>query len=137
MSPRSVVISTTLLLLSFLFQQLQSQSTTVPEECLPPTPTNQVAPVAGPGKADIIFVLDTSNSMGAETDNIVANLNAFGQHLEDEGIDYRLILIGQDRSCCKLCVLPPLSSSKCAMNGPKFLQVNEYIDSKDALLRVG
>ena len=68
---------------------------------------------------------------------VINNLNAFGQHLEDEGIDYRLILIGQDRECCKLCVLPPLSSSKCAMNGPKFLQVNEYIGSYDACSKVG
>ena len=141
MNPRSVVISTTLLLLSFLFQQLQSQSTTVPEECLPPTPTNQVAPVAGPGKADIIFVLDTSNSMGAETDNIVANLNAFGQHLEDEGIDYRVVLVGQDRTGCTpngciICVNPPLAASNCAHTGTKFRQIDELILSVDACSRM-
>ena len=106
------------------------------EDCTPDVPPSQVAPVSGPGKADIIFIVDTSGSMGTESDLVRNNLNAFGQHLEDEGIDYRLILIGQDRECCKLCVLPPLSSSKCAMNGPKFLQVNEYIGSYDACSRV-
>ena len=107
------------------------------EDCTPDVPPSQVAPVSGPGKADIIFIVDTSGSMGTESDLVRNNLNAFGQHLEDEGIDYRLILIGQDRSCCTLCVKPPLSSSECAMNGPKFLQVNEYIGSYDACSKVG
>ena len=52
-----------------------------PQQCLPPTPTTTLAPVEANVKADIIFVLDTSPSMGAETNNIMSNLNAFGQHL--------------------------------------------------------
>ena len=66
---------------------------------------------------------------------VIQNLNAFGQHLEDEGIDYRLILVGDDRSCCRLCVNPPLSASSRAITGPKFLKVEEYIGSTDALDR--
>ena len=126
---------TFLILILCLLQTIVVNAQNVPAECLPSVPPTQVAPVTGPGAADIIFFIDTSGSMGDESDLVIQNLNAFGQHLEDEGIDYRLILVGDDRSCCRLCVNPPLSASSCAITGPKFLKVEEYIGSTDALDR--
>jgi hypothetical protein len=113
-------------------QTSQQNGMTVPTECLPPKPDIQISPVEGPGKADILFIVDTSGSMGSESTNVINNLNAFGQHLEDEGIDYRVILIGQDQSCCSLCVQPPLASSACSTTGPKFRKLEQYIFSTDA-----
>ncbi|HEX2736061.1 MAG TPA: hypothetical protein VHM70_30885 [Polyangiaceae bacterium] len=43
--------------------------------------------------ADIIFVIDTSGSMGTETDFVQANMNAFSQQIIDSGIDVHVILI--------------------------------------------
>ena len=111
-------------------------SQTIPTECLPPTPTNQIAPVASPNKADIIFVLDTSSSMGAETNYVMSNLNAFGQHLEDEGIDYHVVLVGQTQSCCDICVNPPLASVACGDTGERYRRVDQLILSVDACSRM-
>ena len=121
-------------LLSLLLHNTHGQSP--PPECLPPTPTTQIAPVSGPGKADIIFVLDTSGSMGTETGYVMSNLNAFGQHLEDEGVDYRVVLVGSSRSCCNICVNSPLASSACGFTGPRYLEINELILSVDAMSRM-
>jgi len=107
-----------------------------PQQCLPPTPTTTLAPVEANVKADIIFVLDTSPSMGAETNNIMSNLNAFGQHLENEGIDYRVIFVGKTQACCNICVSPPLASSNCGDTGTRYRHVNQLILSVDACSRM-
>ena len=122
-----------LLLLRQKFAHAQQQNgNNVPTECRPPTPTTQLAPVEGPGKADIIFVIDTSGSMGTETAYVMNNINAFGEHLIDEGIDYRVIIVAQDQSCCTVCVNPPLAESNCATTGPRYRKLNQFIASLDA-----
>ena len=99
-----------LLLLRQKFAHAQQQNgNNVPTECRPPTPTTQLAPVEGPGKADIIFVIDTSGSMGTETAYVMNNINAFGSHLENDDIDYRVII-----------------------TGPRYRKFNQFIASLDA-----
>jgi hypothetical protein len=44
--------------------------------------------------ADIIFAIDTSSSMGEETEFVQTYLNQFSQQIIDSGIDVRVILIG-------------------------------------------
>jgi hypothetical protein len=102
--------STPFLLLLFVLFLLDNQSIAKveeDEECLPPAPKTKVEPKEGPGAADIMFVVDTSGSMGSEAANVASNLNAFGQHLEKEGIDYHLIVVAQDMSSVRLCVRSP------------------------------
>ena len=74
--------------------------------------------------------------MGTETGYVMSNLNAFGQHLEDEGVDYRVVLVGSSRSCCNICVNSPLASSACGFSGPRYLEINELILSVDAMSRM-
>ena len=94
----------------------------VPEHCLPPAPKTKVEPKEGPGAADILFVVDTSGSMGDEAANVAKNLNSFGQHLSDEGIDFHLIVVEKDMSSVRLCVEPPLADKTCTSKvaGKKF-----------------
>ena len=105
------------------------------DECRPPDPKVVLEPYTPPEpKADIIIAIDTTGSMGQESAYLMDNINGFGQHLEDSGIDYRVFLVGQARGCCSLCVKPPLASSTCAKSGPRFLQsdinVGEYAMSR-------
>jgi len=55
---------TFLILILCLLQTIVVNAQNVPAECLPSVPPTQVAPVTGPGAADIIFFIDTSGSMG-------------------------------------------------------------------------
>jgi hypothetical protein len=81
--------------------------------------------------ADIIFVVDTSGSMGQESAYLMDNINAFGRHLNNSGIDYRVVLIGKHNSW--LCVRPPLAAKDCSLRGPRFLKIEQEIDSWNAL----
>jgi hypothetical protein len=94
------------------------------EDCRPPDPKVVLEPYAPPPNpmADIIITVDTSGSMGNEAGHLMQNINAFGQHLEDSGIDYRLVLIGTHPSW--LCVKPPLAYTDCAKEGPSFKQIS-------------
>ena len=51
--------------------------------------------------------------MGDEAANVAKNLNSFGQHLSDEGIDFHLIVVEKDMSSVRLCVEPPLADKTC------------------------
>ena len=66
--------------------------------------------------------MDTSGSMGDEAANVAKNLNSFGQHLSDEGIDFHLIVVEKDMSSVRLCVEPPLADKTCTSKvaGKKF-----------------
>ena len=94
------------------------------EDCRPPDPKVVLEPYAPPPNpmADIIITVDTSGSMQNEAGHLMQNINAFGQHLEDSGIDYRLVLIGTHSSW--LCVKPPLAYTNCAKEGPSFKQIS-------------
>ena len=102
-------------------------------DCLPPAPKIQVEPVEGPGAADILFIVDTSGSMGSEATNVANNLNAFGSHLEKEGIDYHLIVVAQDMGSVRLCVKTPVADKDCGLIGDRFLKTNTPIYSTDAM----
>ena len=77
-----------------------------------------VAPV------DIIWVVDSSGSMGDEEDAVQNTLNDFSAYIAASGLDYRVILIG-DQS--EMSVPPPLGGSV------NFLHVNENIGSTNSL----
>jgi hypothetical protein len=131
--------STPFLLLLFVLFLLDNQSIAKveeDEECLPPAPKTKVEPKEGPGAADIMFVVDTSGSMGSEAANVASNLNAFGQHLEKEGIDYHLIVVAQDMSSVRLCVKKPVAKTDCGLTGDRFLKTNTYIASTDACTKM-
>ena len=103
-----------------------------PNECLPPVPDVVLEPyLPAPPMADIVFIIDTSSSMGHESGYLINNINAFGIHLNQSGIDYRVVLVGQHASW--LCVRPPLASSVCGLHGPRFLQIEQVVDSWNAL----
>jgi hypothetical protein len=110
------------------------------DACLPPAPKTKVEPKEGPGAADILFVVDTSGSMGSEAKNVADNFNAFGKHLEQEGIDYHLILVEADKSSVMMCIeapvattsCSPLNGKQCCLEGERFLKTNNYIASTDA-----
>ena len=53
------------------------------------------------GKADIVWWIDTSASMGDEAKYLNANINNFATYIENAGIDYRLILVGESGKCIK------------------------------------
>ena len=85
------------------------------------TASESLAPV------DIIWVVDSSGSMGDEEDAVQDALNDFSAYIAATGIDYRVILIGDAGS---MSVPPPLGGS------PEFLHVNQGVSSTNALEKV-
>ena len=77
------------------------------------------------GKADIIWWIDDSGSMGGETQLLNQNINAFGTFLLQKGIDYRVIMMG-DGVGGKLCASPPFGGPSCG-NSPdgKYINLRE------------
>jgi hypothetical protein len=114
-------------------------------------------PEAGKRPADIIIAIDTSSSMGEEADAVEANVNDdLAAVLEEDGIDYRIILLADfppaeaggdvDPTDPTLCIGPPLTSQDCANipadqrkpnNGDlatsRFFHYDTHVDSHDAL----
>ncbi len=45
------------------------------------------------GTADIVFILDTSGSMGSEINTVKSNINTFAQKIEDAGVSVRWSLV--------------------------------------------
>ena len=85
------------------------------------------------GKADIIIFVDTSGSMGQETKWVQSQLNNFANYLNNANIDFVLVIIQQDKSCCKLCIQPPLGGAGCQNNPPKFIHNKTYVSSTNGL----
>jgi hypothetical protein len=97
------------------------------------------------GKADIVWWIDTSGSMGEEAKYLKANINNFATYIEKAGIDYRIIMVGQTRGSIGVCVKPPLGAPgtwaapdfACKKsNLPKYTFVDEYINSRVRQFRV-
>jgi hypothetical protein len=99
--------------------------------------------------ADIIFMIDTSGSMGGEADAVEARINGdLAGNLELGGVDYRIIMIadfppddGGSASDPTLCIGPPLAPQDCAAltsskptNGPRFFHYDAHVDSRDSLV---
>lgn len=99
--------------------------------------SNAVLPI------DVIWAIDTSGSMTAETAAVRQNMNAFSQQITAAGVDVRVILIAQqyepppvpgfpDKG---ICIDAPLGSGKCPDDnlGPNFLHVFQKVASTNAL----
>ena len=56
---------------------------------------------AGAGKADIVIWIDTSGSMVEEAQNLNNTLRGFGQYLAQNGIDYKILIIGKGLNLCQ------------------------------------
>jgi hypothetical protein len=76
---------------------------------------------------DIIWVVDSSGSMDDEASAVQNALNGFSSYIAAQGIDYRVILIGDAGA---MTVPPPLGGS------PRFLHVNVTVNSTDALEKI-
>ena len=99
--------------------------------------------VAAP--ADIIWIIDSSESMDNEIDIVRANINTFASIIGGSGIDYRVTLISADKridggwfgqSYHGVCVPPPLSAAdQCpdVDNPGVFLHVRVGVYSTDSL----
>jgi hypothetical protein len=98
--------------------------------------------------ADLIFVIDTSSSMGGEADAVEARINDdLAANLDTGMVDYRIIMIadfppddGGAASDPTLCIGPPLAPQDCAdiqtpkpINGDQFFHYDSHVDSKDSL----
>ena len=107
--------------------------------------------------ADIIFLIDTSGSMGEEADAVEANINSdLASALERDQVDYRIIMLadfppddGGEATDPTLCIGPPLAdpAQDCAAlragplpplpikprNGERFFHYDTHVDSRDSL----
>ena len=106
--------------------------------------------------ADIIWVIDTSESMDAEIAIVRTNVNAFVDRIGGSGVDVRMVMVAskQDRtitvedpifgipipqSYLGVCVPPPLSAADTCPdedNPPFFLHPDVDVYSRDALTRL-
>lgn len=97
---------------------------------------------ANRAEVDIIVVIDTSGSMGEETNQVKQNLNAFANSIGNSGLDYNVIMIAEKPQKLPfmppgftppgICVQPPLAGPDCA-DGPKFHHLNTEVASTDSL----
>lgn len=82
---------------------------------------------AAPAKADIIVVIDTTSSMKSEFGHTNAAIGALGKGLVAAGVDHRVVVIGQNKDCCKICIPAPLGNGNCGP-GPNLKRVNAYAE---------
>ncbi len=99
--------------------------------CIPKISQLNLEKIKVGGKVDIIIFVDTSGSMGQEAKYVSSNLNNFGNYLAGKALDYRVILLGKDTSCCKLTIGPPLGN-----NPAVYKHVQKPVYSTDGLKRI-
>ncbi len=103
--------------------------------------TNTVRPV------DIIWAVDTSDSMVAELQAVEANLNNFSSFILNQGIDVHVVLIARagkptDGSLFNpnpgICIGPPLATGVCpgGSNPPRYQHVEQGVGSNSALAQI-
>lgn len=56
-------------------------------------PENTATVEAAVPKADVVFVIDSTGSMGDEINNVKTNVSAFSKYLEDLGVDLRIAIV--------------------------------------------
>ncbi|WP_437836860.1 hypothetical protein [Sorangium sp. So ce1153] len=94
--------------------------------------------------ADIIFIIDNSESMTEEIESVQRNINQnFASIIDRSGIDYRVIMLSRHGSSSaeqSVCIEAPLGSGSCApvpaapnSNPPHFYQYNLEVGSLDSL----
>jgi hypothetical protein len=117
--------------------------TSVEADCARTTVTADDTTSALP--ADIIFLVDSSPSMLEEIGFVQANLNAFSQRLNDEGVDARVILISETipadvppeerHTVAGVCMDPPLGSGACPDDSllPNYVHIEYPIQGTNSL----
>lgn len=89
------------------------------------------------GAVDIIFVIDTSESMDAEITQVKNNINDFAASIGQSGLDYRVIMLARrGTGTYDICVPPPLGGANCGDNPPHFYHVNQLVYSNDSLTQI-
>ncbi|WP_433934083.1 hypothetical protein AB3662_06340 [Sorangium cellulosum] len=94
--------------------------------------------------ADIIFIIDNSESMTEEIESVQRNINQnFASIIDRSGIDYRVIMLSRHGSSSleqSVCIEAPLGSGSCSpvpsapnSNPPHFYQYNIEVGSLDSL----
>ncbi len=91
--------------------------------------------------ADIIIVIDNSQSMGNEIASVQVNMNAFSAQIAGADVDPHVIMISgfEHNSDSGICVPPPLGSGMCPIadhNPPGYWRVDHWVGSHSALARV-
>lgn len=82
---------------------------------------------------DVVWFVDTSRSMTAETAAVNANLNRFAAELARGGLDYRVIMIAtRGAAALQVCVPAPLGGANCS-DGPRFRHVPQAVGSTNGL----
>lgn len=85
---------------------------------------------------DVVWFVDTSSSMTAETAAVNANLNRFAMRMAESGLDYRVVMIAtRGTGVRQVCVPPPLGAAGCG-DGPRFRHVPQPVGSRDGLSQV-
>ena len=97
--------------------------------------------VVGAQPADIIFVIDNSQSMGGEIASVQANMNMFSAQIAAADVDPHVIMVSgfEHNSDSGICVPPPLGSGGCPAddhNPPAYWRVGNWVGSHSALARV-
>lgn len=85
-----------------------------------------------PIPTDIIFAIDTSESMEVEYASVQANLNLFSQQISASGVDAHVVLIAGPQ----MCIAAPLGSGSCPDDSnPEggYLRVAQQVGSNDSL----
>lgn len=102
--------------------------------------------------ARVVFVVDNSPSMYAETAEVQARLNGFAQSIVDDGIDVRVAMLSAAAMgyyttnfvAEGICIDAPLGSGMCSetpdpngialdTNEPQYLHVDQYVNSTNAI----
>lgn len=102
--------------------------------------------------ARVVFVVDNSPSMYAETAEVQARLNGFAEAISDEDIDVRVVMLsaaamgyyGNNFVAQGICIPEPLGSGMCSPEPanlsvaddtlePEFLHMDQYVNSTNAL----
>ena len=83
---------------------------------------------------DIIIFIDTSTSMDQETDRVEENTDDLANFISRSGIDYRVILIGEDS---EVCMPSPPSGGGCPdIDSTTYLHVRDKVDSREGFTKV-
>ena len=92
---------------------------------------------------DVVWTIDTSGSMAAETEAVRQNMNQFSQQITAAGVDVRIVLIAEpyapstfpNKPPVGICIDAPLGSGKCPNDNkaPAFQHVFNPVGSLNSL----
>ena len=87
---------------------------------------------------DIVWVIDQSGSMSQEIAGVRNNMNYFASQIAKAKVDYRVTVLAaryNDKDNHEVCIPQPLAGANCK-DGPRFKQIDQHIESHDALTRI-